>query len=209
MVRYCCCLVVELCPTLRSHGLQHSRPPCPSRSPEVCRSSCPLHRIWGTPIMCDAIQPSHPLTSSSPSALSLSQHQGFLPMSWLFASGNQNTGSSASASVLPMSIQGWFPLILTGLISLLSKGLSVVFFSTTVQRHQFFGVLPSLWSSSHNRMWPQWKTITLTVQTFVDRVMSQLNNTLSRFIKAFLSRSNCLLSLCLHLPSAVVLEPKK
>ena len=174
------------------------------------QASLPLTIFWSlAKFIGDTIQPSHPLTSSSPSALSLSQHQGFLPMSWLFASGNQNTGSSASASVLPMSIQGWFPLILTVLISLLSKGLSVVFFSTIVQRHQFFGVLPSLWSSSHNRMWPQWKTITLTVQTFVDRVMSQLNNTLSRFIKAFLSRSNCLLSLCLHLPSAVVLEPKK
>ena len=156
----------------------------------------------------DTIQPSHPLTSSSP-ALSLSQHQGFFPMSWLFASGNQNTGSSASAAVLPMSIQGWFPLMLTGLISLLSRGLSALFFSTTVQRHQFFGALPSLWSSSHNHTWPQEKTITLAVQTFVDRVMSQLNNTLSRFIKSFLSRSNCLLSLCLHSPSAVVLEPKK
>ena len=173
------------------------------------QASLPLTIFWSlAKFIGDTIQPSHPLTSSSPSALSLSQHQGFLPMSWLFASGNQNTGSLASASVLPMSIQGWFRLILTGLISLLYKGLSGVLFSTIVQRHQFFGSLPSLWSSSHC-VWPQWKTITLTVQTFVDRVMSQLNNTLSRFIKAFLSRSNCLLSLCLHLPSAVVLEPKK
>ena len=69
-------------------------------------------------------------------------------MSWLFASGGQSIGASASASVLPMSIQGWFHLGLTGLISLLSKGLSRVFSSTTVQKHQFFIAQPSLWSSS-------------------------------------------------------------
>ena len=73
------------------------------------------------------------------------------PMSWLLVSDGQNTG----ASVLPTSIQGWFPLRLSGLVSLLSKGLSWVFSNTTVQRHQFFGLLPSLRSSSHNSMWPQ------------------------------------------------------
>ena len=67
---------------------------------------------------------------------------------------DQNIGALASASVFPMSIQGWFPLRLTGLISLLSKGLSGIFSSTTVQRHQFLGILPFLWSGSHNRMWP-------------------------------------------------------
>ena len=76
---------------------------------------------------------------------------GSFPM---FASGDQNTGASASASVLPMSIEGWFPLRLAGFISLLSKRLSRVFFSTTVGRHRFFGALPSLRSSSHNCMWP-------------------------------------------------------
>ena len=73
---------------------------------------------------------------------------GTFPMSQLFALCDQNTG--ASASVLLMSIQGWFPLRLTSLISLQSKGLSGVFSSTTVWRHQFFGVLPSLWSRSHS-----------------------------------------------------------
>ena len=76
------------------------------------------------------------------------------PMSWLFLSGGQSIGASASASVLPMNIQGWFPLGLTGLISLQSKGLSGVFSSTIVRRHQFFSVLTSLWSNSHNCMWP-------------------------------------------------------
>ena len=72
----------------------------------------------------------------------------------LSTSDDENTGASASASVFPVNIQGWSPLRLTGLISLLSKGLSRFFSSTTVWKHQFFGVLPSLQSSSHNRAWP-------------------------------------------------------
>ena len=75
------------------------------------------------------------------------------PMSLLFTSNGQSIGASASASALPMAIQGWFPLRLTGLISVLPKGLSRVFSSTTVWKHQFFGTLPSLWSSSHNCTW--------------------------------------------------------
>ena len=80
---------------------------------------------------------------------------GSFPMSWLFASGGESIGSSASASTsaVPMNIQGSFPLGLTGLISLLSKGLSRVFFSTTVQKHQFPGIQSSLWSNSHIRLW--------------------------------------------------------
>ena len=74
-------------------------------------------------------------------------------MSWLFVSGGQSIGVSPSASVLLMNIQDWFPLGLTSLISLLSKGLSRVFSSTAVQRHQFFGAQPSLWSNSHIRTW--------------------------------------------------------
>ena len=83
---------------------------------------------------------------------------GTFPMSQLFVSDDQNTGVSASAAVLPMSIQGWFPLGLTSLISLLSKGLSGVFSSITVRRHQFFGAPPSLRSSSHNCTWPLGRT---------------------------------------------------
>ena len=74
----------------------------------------------------------------------------------LFVSGGQSIGISASPSVLPMNIQSWFPLGLTGLISLLSKGLSRVFSSTTVEKHQFFGALPSLPSSSHNHAPSLW-----------------------------------------------------
>ena len=128
----------------RPHGLQHPRIPCPSPSPRVCPSSSPLH--------CDAIQPSHFLSPSSPFAFNLSQHQGLFERNWLCASGGQSIGASASA-VLPMSIQGWFSLRLTGLFSFLSKGLSRVFSSTTVWKHQFFSTLSSLWSSLHSHVW--------------------------------------------------------
>ena len=123
--------------SLWPHGQKHTGPPCLSPSPEVCPRSCPLH--------C------HPAISSSDVLFSFcsqaSPASRIFPMSWLFTSGDQNTGASASASVLPVSIQGWFPLKLTGLISFLSKGLPGIFSSTTVQRHQFFGILPSLSSA--------------------------------------------------------------
>ena len=78
---------------------------------------------------------------------------GSFPRTQLFASGGQSIGASASASVLPMNIQDWFPLELTGLISLLSMGLSRVFSNTTLQKHQFFSAEPSLWSNSHIHTW--------------------------------------------------------
>ena len=119
--------------------LQYARPPCPSLSPRVCPSSCPLHRWY------------HPAIGFSDALFSFC-FQSFpasetFPVSWLFMSGDQNTG--ASASVLPMNIQGWFSLRLTGLITFLSMGLSRVFYSTTVQKYQLFDALPSLWSKSH------------------------------------------------------------
>ena len=102
-----------------------------------------LHRV------SDAIQLSHPLSSPSPPTFNLSQNQGLFQMSQLFASGSQSIGVSTSASVLPMYIQSWFSLGLTGLISLQSKGLSRVFSSTPIRRHQFLSAQPSLWSNSH------------------------------------------------------------
>ena len=127
-------------------------------------------------------------------------------MSRLFISGGQSTGASASASVLPMTIQGWFHLGLTSLISLLSKGLSRVCSSTTV--HQFFSAQPSLCSNYHHVYRTTGKTIALTIQTFVSKVMSLLFNTLSRFAIAFLPRSRCLLISWLQSPSVVILEPQ-
>ena len=118
-------------------------------------------------------------------------------MSWLFTPGGQSIGASALASVLPINIQGWFPLGLTHLISLLSKGLSRVFSSSTVQKHQFFGAQPSLWSDSHICTWLLEKNIALTIWTFVSKMMSLLFNILSRFVVRVCSDS-CPLSQWCH-----------
>ena len=142
---------------MRPHGLQPTRLPCPSPSPGVCSNSYPLSQWW------------HPTISSS--VIPFSSHLHFLPasgsfpMSQFFTSGGQSIRAWASASVLPMNIQDWFPLGLTGLISLLSRGLSRVFCRTTIQRlnslalsllyhnskAQFFGTQPSLQSNSNIR----------------------------------------------------------
>ena len=138
-----CCSVAQSCPTLRPHGLQHTRLPCPSPFPGVCSNSCPLSR-WHHPAISSSVIPFSSCLQSFPAS-------GSFPMSWLFISGGQSIW--ASASVLPMNIQGWFPIGLTGLISLQSKGFSRVFFSTTVQRHQFFHAQPFLLSNSHIHTW--------------------------------------------------------
>ena len=104
----------------------------------------------------------------------------------------QSIRASASASVLPMHIQVWFPLGLTGLISLQSKGLSRVFSSTTVWRHQFFDTQPIKKVQLSHLYMTTGKTIALTKWTFVSKVMSLLFNTLSRFVIAFLPRSKSL-----------------
>ena len=100
-----------------------------------------------------------PFSSSLQSCPALGSFQ----MSHFFTSGGQSIGISASASVLPMNIQDWFPLGWTGWISLLSKGLSSIFFSTTFQKHQFFSAQPSLWSNSHIHTWVLTKAIPLTI----------------------------------------------
>ena len=118
-------------------------------------------------------------------------------------------GVSASASVLPMNIQAWFPFGLTGLISLLSKTLSRVFASTTVWKHQLFSAQSSLWEETLTSVHDYGKTIALTIETFVGKVMPLLFNILSRFVIVFLPRSKNLLISWLQSPSAVILEPKK
>ena len=137
-----CCSVSKSCPTLWPHELHHpSLSSCPPLSPGVCSNSCPLNQ-W-----CY-------LTISS-SIVPFSSHLQFFPpsgsfqMNQLFISGGQSIGASASASVLPMNIQGWFPLGLTGWISLQFKGFSRVFSSTSIVNHQFFSTQPSLWSKVH------------------------------------------------------------
>ena len=131
--------------SLRSHGLQQARRPCPSPTPRACSDSCPLSQ-W-----C------HPIISSSVilffSCLQSFPESGSFPMSQFFELGGQSIGASASASVLLVNIQDWFPLGWTGLISLQSKGLSKVFSNTAVQKHQFFGTQLSLWSNSYICTW--------------------------------------------------------
>ena len=112
------------------HRLQYTSLPCPSPTPGACSSSCLFSR-WCHPAISSSVVPFSRLQSFTAS--------GSFPVSQFFASGGQSIGASVSASVLPMNIQYWFPLALTGLISLLCKGLSRVFSNTTVQKHQFFG----------------------------------------------------------------------
>ena len=152
--------------SLQPHGLQHF--PVLHYLLEFAQTHVHL--------VSDAIQPSHPRSSPSPPALNLSQHQGLFQ--WVSFS------HSASASVLPMTIQDRFPLGLTGFISLQSKGLSRIFSSTTVRKHQFFSAQPPLRSNFHPYM-TIGETLALTLWPFVGKMMSQLFNVLSRFFMAF------------------------
>ena len=123
---------------LLSHGLQYTRLPCPSPSTGICSNSSPLSWWWHLSISY-SVAPFFSYHQSIPVS-------GSFPMNWLFASGGQSIRDSVQHQSFQW-IQGWFLLGLTGLISLQSKGLSRVFSSTIVRRHQFFGVQPSLWST--------------------------------------------------------------
>ena len=152
--------------SLQPQALQHARFPYPSLSPRVCSNSC-LLSWW-----C------HTTISSSVTRFSCPQSfpaSGSFPMSQLFASGGQSIG--ASALVLLMNIQGWFPLGLTGLISLLSKGLLRVFSNTTVWKHQSFSTQPSLWLP-----------LTQTIMWMVPPGLKAYNSLVSNF-SIFLGRS--------------------
>ena len=169
---------------LQPHWLQDARPPCPSPTPGAYSNSCPSSR-WCHPTISSSVIPfSSQLQSFSAS--------GSFQMSQFFPLGGQSIGVSASASVLPMNIQDWFPLRLTDLISLQSKGLSRVFSNTTVQKHLFFGGKLSLWSNSHLHTWLL-ENPSLTRWTFVGKVMSLFFNMLSRLVITFLPRSKRLL----------------
>ena len=139
----CCCSVAKLCLTFckSTNYIQHARLPCPSPSPGVCSNLCPLSRWCYLTISSS--------TTSFSFCFQSFPASGSFPLSRLFVSGGQSIGASTSASVLSVNIQGWFPLGLTGFISLLSQGLWRVFSSTTVQKHQFFGSQLSLLSNSH------------------------------------------------------------
>ena len=118
--------------SLRPHELQHARPRCPSPTPRVYSNSCLLSQ-WCHLTISSSVVPFFSCLLSFPVS-------GSFQMSWPFTSDGLSIGVSALASVPPMNIQDWFPLGLTGWISLQSKGLARVFFNTTVQKHQFFGI---------------------------------------------------------------------
>ena len=126
--------------SLQPHESQHARPPCPSPTPRVHSNSCPLN-WWCHPAISSSIIP----FCSCPQPLPASRS---FPMSQLFTSGGQSIGVSALASALPMNTQGWSPLEWTGWIPLQSKGLSRVFSTTTVQKHQLFSAQFSSQSNS-------------------------------------------------------------
>jgi len=184
--------------SLQPHGLQHARPSCPSPTSGVYSNSCPLSRCC------------HPTISSSvipfSSCLQSFPASGSFQMSPFFTSRDQSIGVSASASLLPMNIQGWFPLGWTGWISLQSKGLSSLLqhhsSKASILRCSAFFIV----QLSHPYM-TTGKTIALTRWTFVGKVLCLLFNMLSRLVITFLPRSKRLLISWLQSPSAVILEP--
>ena len=186
--------------SLPPHGLQHARPLCPSPTSRAYSNSCSSRR-WCHPTISSSVIPFSSCLQSFPAS-------GSFPMSHFFASGSQSIGASALASVLPVNVQGWFPIGLTGLISLVQGTLKSLLQhhsskASILQCSAFFMV-----QLSHPYM-TTGKTIALNRRTFVGKVISLLFNMLSRLVIAFLPRSKCLLISLLQWPSAVILEPKK
>ena len=148
--------------SLRSQEPQHARLPYPSPSPRACSNSC-ASSLWCHPTISSSVVPFSSRLQSFPAS-------GSFPVSQFFASGGQSIGVSASSSVLPRNIQDWSPLGWTGWISLQTKGLSRVFSNTTVQKHQFFSIQPSLWSNSHIHTWLLEKALTIQTAHIVNYV---------------------------------------
>ena len=169
--------------SMRPHDVQQARPPCPSPTPRVYSNSRPLCQ-WCHPTISPSVIPFSSCLQSFPAS-------GSFQMSQFFASGGQSTGASTSHQSFQWIFRVDF-LEDWPLSSLLSKGLSRVFSSTTIQKHQFFGTQSSLWSNLHPYM-TTGKTIALTIWTFVGKVMPLIFSTLSRFVIAFLPRSTHLL----------------
>ena len=188
--------------TLRPLELQRTRPPCPSPTPGVYSNSCPLSWWCHSTILSSVVLFSSQLQSFPAS--------GSFQMSHFFVPGGQSIGVSSLASVLPMNIQDWFSLGWNSWTSLQSKGHSRVFSNITVKS---INSLVLLESNSHihdpSRWMTTWKTIALTRQTFVGKVMSLLFNMLSRLVLTFFPRSKCLLTSWLQSPSAVIFGAPK
>ena len=184
---------------LRPHQLQHVSFPVLHPLQGACSNSCPLNQ-WCYPTISSSVIP---FSSCLQSFLA----SGSFLISQLFTSCGQSVGASASASVLPMNIQNWCPLGLTGLISLQSTGLSKFFPASQFKSINYLA-LSFMVQLSHPYM-TVGKTIALTRWTFTGKAMSLLFNILSRLVIAFLPRSKCLLISLLQLSSAVILKPKK
>ena len=188
--------------SLRPHGLQHARLPCPSPTPRACSNSCPSSQ-WYHPTISSSVIPFSSRLQSFPTS-------GSFPMSQSFTSGGQSIGVSTSAPVLPVNTQNWFPLGLIDWISFQSVQGTI---KSRLQHHSskasilrcsaFFIV-----QLSHPYM-TTGKIIALTRRTFADKVMSLLFNMLSRLVITFLPRSKCLLISWLQSPFAVILETNK
>ena len=198
-VQFSCSVVLD---SLWPLGLQHTRIPCPSPTPRTCSDSWSWSR-WCHPTISSSVVPFSSWLQSFPAS-------GSFQMSQFFASGGQSIETSDSASIPPVNIQDWFPLGLTGLISLQSKLFSR---SCLLQHHGSKASI--LWrlgffmvQLSHPYM-PIGKTIALTRQTFVGKVMSLLFNMLSKYVIAFLPRNQCLLISELQCPSAVIWRQRK
>ena len=183
---------------LRTHGLQQPRLPCSSPTLGACSKSCPSS-WWCHPTISSSVVPFSSCLQSCPAS-------GSFPMSQFFTSRGQSIGVSASASVLPMNIQVWFPLGWTGWISLQSKGFSRVFSNTTVQKHQFFG---TLYSPTLISILEYWKNHSFDYTDLCWQSNVSASYMLSRLVITFLPRSKHLLISWLQSPSAVILETKK
>ena len=190
--------VTVLSDSLRLHVLKHSRLPCLSQTPGACSNSCPLHQ-WCHPTVSSSIVPFSSCLQSFPAI-------GSFHMSQFFVSGGQNIGASVSASVCPMNVQDWFP---SGQLARSHSPRDSEVFSKTQFKSMNSSVLSFLYVPILTSIHDHWKTIDLTKQTFVSKVMSLLFNILSRLVTAFLPRSKHLLITWLQSPSAMILEPKK
>ena len=171
--------------SLWPHGLHHARLPCPSPKPGAYLNLCSLSQ-WCHPTISSSVVPFSSCLQSFPASVSF-------PMSQLLASGGLSIWVSASVLVLPMNIQDWFPLGWTGWISLQSKGLSRVFSSSTIWKHQFLSTQSSFMVQLSHSYMTTGKTTALTRWTFVGKVVCLLFNILSKLVIALLPRSKCLL----------------
>ena len=185
-------------------GLQHTRPPYPSPSPGACSNSCPLS-WWCHLTVSYSVIPFFSCLPTFPSIRVFSSESALCirgPKYWRFSL--SISPSNEYSGLISFRID-WFDV-------LVSKGLSRVFSNTTVQKHQFFGAQPSLWSNSHIHTWlleTTGQTVALTRWTFVSKLIFLLSKMLYRLVIAFLPRSKHLLVSWLQSPSAVILEPPK